>query len=182
MMLMASPMPKLIAPDLECDWCVAQMRELTLTGQSLVSPGHCTGVPQQSIAAALHETQYHVHCYKRIGDADYAAVADLALPLLSTPTVVMYDRDLAAGNARSLPTELAVADRRMRWADDVSQSMKFARVGWRVIRVREPGLAPTSPLDIVLPRPITADGDNDAMLSLAAQHVRGIVEANVAAA
>jgi hypothetical protein len=181
MMLMASPMPKLIAPDPHCGWCVAQMRELTLTGQSLVSPGHCTGVPQQSIAGALHETQYHVHCYKRIGDADYAAVADVALPLLSTPTVVMYDRDLS-GNALSLPTELAVADRRMRWADAVSESMKFARVGWRVIRVREPGLAPTSPLDIVLPRPITADRDNDAMLTLASQHVRGIVEANVAAA
>jgi hypothetical protein len=175
-------MPKLIAPDPCCDWCYTQMRDLTLTGQSLVTPGHVSGYAAQLIAATLHESKLHVHTSKRIGDGDYNAIADIALPLLPTPTVVMYDVDVNRSRHLMLTSDRTGADRRMHWADAVSQSMKFARVGWRVIRVREPGLEATSPLDIVLPRRIVQAGDNELLVRLAAQHIVGIIDANVAAA
>ena len=175
-------MPKLIAPDLDCDWCVLQMREPTLMGQALVSPGHAPGAAQQLLAGRLHELKYHVHCDMLIGDREYAARAQIALPLLAAPTVVMYDVDARGASHLGLTTNRCASDRRMHWADDVSESMKFARVGWRVIRIRETGLEPTSPLDLTLPRPLTDGREHDPVLRLATQHVLGIVEANVAAA
>jgi hypothetical protein len=175
-------MPKLIAPDLDCVWCVAQMREPTLMGQALVSLGRATIEAQQLLAGRLHELRYHVHCDMPIGDREYWARAHIALPLLVTPTVVMCDVQSLGASHLGLTTNRCASDRRMHWADDVSQGMKFARVGWRVIRIREAGLEPTSPLDLTLPRPIAGGRDNDALLRLATQHVLGIVEANVAAA
>ena len=48
-----------------CDWCVEAMREPTLMGQSLVSPGRCDEYAQRAIAGRLHELRYHVHCGMR---------------------------------------------------------------------------------------------------------------------
>ena len=84
-------MPELIAPDVCCDLCVEQMRELTLMGQALVSPGRFDSYAQRAIAAALHDRGYHVHTNQVIGDRKYSAVADIVLPLLPRPTVVAYD-------------------------------------------------------------------------------------------
>ena len=119
-------MPKLIAPDPDCDWCVAQMREPTLMGQALVSPGHAFSEAQALLAGRLHELRYHVHCDMLIGDRDYAARAQLALPLLATPTVVMYDVNARGAGHLGLTANRCASDRRMHWADDVSESMKFA--------------------------------------------------------
>jgi hypothetical protein len=174
-------MPELMAPDPACSWCIDAMRDLTLTGQSLVSAGRIHSDGARAIAAALHGRRQHVHCGRLIGDVEHAARAEIALPLLAVPTVVAYD---AVEHAMpfGLIAERALADRRMHWALAVAESMTFARVGWRVIRVREAGLEPTSPLDIVLPRPVTDGHDSGDMLRLAVGHILGIVEANVVAA
>jgi hypothetical protein len=175
-------LPTLIAPDPACDWCYELMREPTLTGQSLVSPGRGRDAPQRLIAGALHARKYHVHCNVKIGDRDHSAPADIALPCLPMPTVVTYDRERHSAAHLGLTAARIAADQRMHWAEDVAESMKFARVGWRVIRVREPALEATSPLDVVLPRPIVEGRDNDAILRIAVQHVLGILETNVVAA
>src|SRR5262245_3733430 len=148
-------MPDLIAPDPACTWCVTAMRDLTLTGQSLVAPGRPGSNAADAIAGELHALRQHVHGGRLIGDTEHRAVADITLPLLSVPTVVQYDAVTNDALHFGLIPERAVADRRLHWALAVAESMTFARVGWRVIRVREAGLEPTSPLDIVLPRPIT---------------------------
>jgi hypothetical protein len=175
-------MRELIAPDPACNWCVEAMRDLTLTGQSLVSPGRAAGYAANAIAAELHAIGQHVHCGRVIGDLDHAARAEIALPLLTVPTVVTYDAAESDAPHFGLIRERAIADRRMHWAQALAESMTFARVGWRVIRVRESGLEPTSPLDIVLPRPVAEGRDNADMVRLAVGHVLGLVEANVVAA
>jgi hypothetical protein len=175
-------MPELIAPDPACRWCVEAMRDLTLTGQSLVVPGRAGSDAAAAIAAELHALGHHVHCGRVIGDLEHTARAEIALPLLTMPTVVAYDAVDNDVPRFGLIPERTIADRRMHWAHAVAESMTFARVGWRVIRVREAGLEPTSPLDIVLPRPITGTTDDKDMLRLAVGHVLGIVEANVVAA
>jgi hypothetical protein len=174
--------PALIAPDLGCAWCVEAMREPTLTGQSLVAPGSGGQYAPRAIAGRLHELRRHVHCGMAIGDVDHSARADIALPTAAIPTVVMYDSEPTRPACVSLVEAGKRADLRMHWANDLAESMKFARVGWRVVRIREAGQDPTGPLDLVLPRPIIEGRDNEAVLRLAVQHVLGIVEANVVAA
>jgi hypothetical protein len=175
-------MPALIAPDLGCAWCRDAMREPTLMGQSLVAPGRCDEYAPRAIAGRLHALRRHVHCGMAIGDLEHRAAADVALPTAAIPTVVMYDTEPPRSTCVGLVEGGRRFDLRMHWAHDLAESMKFARVGWRVVRIREAGQDPTSPLDLVLPRPIIEGRDNEAVLRLAVQHVLGIVEANVVAA
>jgi hypothetical protein len=174
--------PALIAPDLGCAWCLVAMREPTLTGQSLVASGHCDEYAPRAIAGRLHELGRHVHCGMTIGDIDHSACADLALPTAAIPTVVMYDTEPMRTSCIGVVEGRRRYDLRMHWANDLAESMKFARMGWRVIRIREPGQEPTGPLDLVLPRPIVEGQDNDSVLRLSVQHLLGIIEANVVAA
>ena len=57
----------------------------------------------------------------------------------------------------------------------LGERLALAETGWVNLRF-------TTPLDLALPRPLTAGGEHDPMLRLATQHVLGIVDANIAAA
>ncbi len=175
-------MPELIAPDLCCDLCVEQMRDLTLMGQALVSAGRFDSYGQRVIAASLHDHGFHVHANQVIGDRKYSAVADLVLPLLPRPTVVTYDDGLLGSKFAALSGARRAAERRLHWANDVAESAKFERAGWRVIRVRVPGLEATSPLDLMLPCSIEAGHDNGALLRMIEDHVVDVVEHDLVAA
>jgi hypothetical protein len=175
-------MPELMAPDICCDLCVDQMRELTLMGQALVSPGRFDSYGQRLIAGALHDRRYHVHTNQVVGDRKYSAVAEIALPRLPRPTVVTYDDGLLGTKFAALSGERRAAERRLHWANDVAESAKFERAGWRVIRVRVPGLEATSPLDLMLPCSIEPGHDNRALLNMVELHVVDVVEHDLVAA
>jgi hypothetical protein len=175
-------MPELIAPDLCCDLCVEQMRDLTLMGQALVSAGRFDSYGQRVIAAALHDHGFHVHTKQVIGDRKYSGVADLVLPLLLRPTVVAYDDGMLGSKFAALSGERRAPARRQHWANDVAESAKFERAGWRVIRVRVPGLEATSPLDLMLPCSIEAGHDNGVLLRMIEGHVANVVDHDLVAA
>jgi hypothetical protein len=175
-------MPELIAPDLCCDLCVEQMRDLTLMGQALVSPGRFDSYAQRAVAAALHDHGFHVHTNQVVGDRKYSAVAEIVLPRLPRPTVVTYDDGLLGSRFAALSGERRAAERRLHWANDVAESAKFERAGWRVIRVRVPGLEATSPLDLMLPCSIEASHDNRALLQMIEGHIADVVEHDLVAA
>jgi hypothetical protein len=175
-------MPTQIAPDVRCELCVEQMRQLTLMGQTLVSPGPFDSYAQRLIAGALHDRKYHVHCNALVGDLTHSAVAQLALPLLARPTVVTYDDGILGSRFASLTGERRAAERRLHWARDLAESATFERAGWRVIRIRVPGLEPTSALDLMLPCSIECDHDNDALVERVVHHVVDVVEHDLVAA
>jgi hypothetical protein len=175
-------LPDLIAPDLTCDLCVEQMQELTLMGQSLISPGRGANDVVRGIAGALHDRKQHVHCSLDIGDRNFHAVADIALPLTARPTVVMYDGGHRDSKFASLNFERHVAEKRFHWANDVAESACFERAGWRVIRVRAPRLEATGPLDFALGTAIDPHAIDDRVVDDIAEHVLGITRADLVAA
>jgi hypothetical protein len=175
-------MPELIAPELCCELCVDEVQRLTLMGQCLVSPGRFDSYGQRLIAGVLHDRKYHVHANQVIGDRAYSAVAPIVLPLLPRPTVVTYDDGMLGSKFASLSGERRAAERRLHWAHDLAESATFERAGWRVIRVRVPGLEPTSPLDLMLPCSIESDHDNDVLVELVERHVIDVVEHDLVAA
>jgi hypothetical protein len=175
-------MPKEIAPDLCCELCVEQMRELTLMGQALVSPGRFDSYAQRVVAGALHHRRYHVHVNQVIGDRAHNAVAEIALPLLARPTVVTYDDGRLGSRFAALSGERRAAERRLHWANDLAESAKFERAGWRVIRLRAPGLESTSALDLMLPCSIEAGHDNRSLVRLIERHVADVVDHDLVAA
>ena len=175
-------LPELIAPDVACDLCVEQMRQLTLMGQSLVSPGVCNSYAPRAIAGALHDHKLHVHCNLEIGDRAYHARADIALPLLPRPTAVMYDAGHRDSKFGSLNFERHAAEKRLHWADDVADSARFERAGWRVIRVRAPRLDAAGPLDLLLPRAIESGSANEQLIDDVVQQVVAVTYADLVAA
>ncbi|MGH8977533.1 MAG: hypothetical protein ACRDV7_05615 [Acidimicrobiia bacterium] len=175
-------MPELIAPDLCCELCVDQMRELTLMGQTLVSPGRFDSYAQRVIAGALHERDFHVHTNQVIGDRVHHAVAEIALPLLPRSTVVAYDDGRMGSRFAALSGERRAAERRLHWANDLAESAKFERAGWRVVRVRAPGLELTSALDLMLPCSIEPGQDNSRLVRLIEVHIADVVDHDLVAA
>jgi hypothetical protein len=119
------------APHPNCRYC----SQPNLFGQVQHRPGRSK--PEQRVAAALRRHRLHTHTLVNVGGHE----ADIALPISPCPVVVEYDGSYWHQATGDL-------ERRQRDA--------WEAAGFRVVRLREAPLEPSSEWDLVLPAPFNS--------------------------
>lgn len=137
-----------IAPDIPREWVWHEMRPdrgcplcMPNLFQRVASPLGVTYC-EQRLAALLRMADQHAHPGVSIGNHE----ADLVLLRTPVPLVVEYDGGWAHKKAATISNEAA-------------QLSAWQNRGLQVVRLRDPGLAPTGPLDLCLPRGLNRMND-----------------------
>ena len=112
-----------------CEWC-RWCAQHTVFGTVLCGPLPTSAAELRTVIA-LREAGFHVHCQEWIGYA-----ADIVVPCARV--VVEYDGEYFHRDSRE---------------HDEAQRRLAAKHGYRMIRLREPGLAVNHPDDVALPTP-----------------------------